>query len=116
MAKQDWFQPRGRFVLSLLVLVANVVAPFRTSAGRALVDLYGRPLVSHAALRVRPHFQTVPSHCFRAVVGIARGQSVDALAAPIPASRTVLPSSSTTFSEPRETDLVSSLLRPPLRC
>ena len=31
----------GRCFLSLFILVANVIAPFRTCAGRALIDMYG---------------------------------------------------------------------------
>ncbi|MGC8644081.1 MAG: hypothetical protein ACP5XB_29830, partial [Isosphaeraceae bacterium] len=73
MREPGRFHNRTPFVLSLLVLVANVVAPFRTSSGRALIDAYGHHAPRHSAPHVRPRFQTVPSHCFRAVVGLARG-------------------------------------------
>lgn len=83
MGKPDPFHKRAHLVLSLLVLVANVIAPFRTSSGRALIDAYGHPLLHQSHGRFRAHFETIPSHCFRAVVGLSRGELASALPTPL---------------------------------
>jgi hypothetical protein len=116
MREPRHFHYRAHFVLSLLVLVANVVAPFRTSSGRALIDCYGRHAAPHSGLHVRPRFQTVPSHCFRAVVGLFRVQSAVAPASLAVPVLIAVPSSLTHTCGDAPIPLATALLLPPLRC
>ena len=66
-------------VLSLIVLSANIGAPFRTSAvGRTFLDCQCRDLAAGRQVQVRaiPHADV--AHGFRAVVGIS-GEGPDAI-------------------------------------
>ncbi len=116
MPERDRFYSRGRLFFSLLVLIANVVAPFRTSAGRALIDSYGRRAPTHTVRRFQAHFQTISSHCFRAVVGVAREGSADALAATAPPMLFAIPSSPAVAGGDAPVEPALTLLWPPLRC
>ena len=65
-----WF----RFALAVVVLSANVGAPFNTSAfGRTILAGPGRHAATSPVLRVRVTTQAGASHGFRAVVGFSAG-------------------------------------------
>lgn len=110
------FHNRAHLAISLLVLVANVIAPFRTSSGRALIDSYGHHASPHSVPHVRPRFQTVPSHCFRAVVGLARGEWGHGLAPTVVPFLIAAPSSPMHACGIAPLPSTTALLLPPLRC
>lgn len=67
------------FVLSLILLAANVCAPFRTSTvGRTFLDGQCRDFAAGTWLRVRAITHADVAHGFRAVVGVS-GADPDAL-------------------------------------
>jgi hypothetical protein len=64
----------SRCVLSLIVLTANIGAPFRTSAvGRVLLESLRQDTAPSAVVRVRAASPVGTSQGFRAVVGLAKG-------------------------------------------
>jgi hypothetical protein len=74
MRPEGWLKVGSRYLLGLILLTANVAAPFRTSAlGRALLEDLRQRAATSAVIRVRAHAPIGSSVGFRAVVGIARG-------------------------------------------
>jgi hypothetical protein len=105
-----------RCILSLIVLIANVAAPFRTPTGRSLLRCPRQSDTTRSVARVHVAYQLGSTHGFRAVVGFASGNSGKA-APTLNATRfpNLLPAS-TVKSQDRLLDLVDTLPRPPLRC
>jgi hypothetical protein len=65
-----------RCVLALIVLAANIGAPFRTSAlGRVLLESLRQNPATASVVRVRAISSAGASQGFRVVVGLARGGS-----------------------------------------
>ncbi len=65
--------PWHKIFLSLLLLVANVFAPFRTSSfGRAFLDLLTHTAANQPVVRVRAVTSIATSIGHRAVVGLSR--------------------------------------------
>ncbi len=107
---------RLRCVLSLIVLIANVAAPFRTPTGRSLLRCPRQSDTTRSVARVRVVSHAGAFQGFRAVVGFAKGNSGEG--APASAARTFpirLPSSAVP-SQVRVMDLTGSIPLPPLRC
>ncbi len=70
----------SRILLSLILLTANIGAPFLTSdVGRAFLDNLGQHVPAHSVARVRVVAHAGSTHGFRAVVGLAKGESPEAL-------------------------------------
>jgi hypothetical protein len=116
MVGRDSLRRRARYVLSLIILIANVVAPFHTSAGRAILNFYGPHARLHPVAGVRADYQPGPALCFRAVVGFVKHDSVAALPTALPTLFYTVPTSPT--SEPGGEPLSATFpsLSPPLRC
>ena len=107
---------RLRCILSLIVLIANVAAPFRTPNGRALIACPRQSDTTRSVSRVRVVSHAGTLHGFRAVVGCARGGSGETALAPEARPFPVILPSSSAKSQDRLLDLASALPRPPLRC
>ena len=61
-------------LLSLILLVGNILAPFRTSSlGRTILELLSHNVANYSAVRVRAVTPVATSIGHRAVVGLARG-------------------------------------------
>ncbi len=73
-----------RLALALILLAANVCAPFRTSLGRLLLDGVGHDIANHSVVRVRVVSPSGASCGFRAVVGFGRGEPEGEVSAPRP--------------------------------
>ena len=116
MRVYDLSDCRGRYFLSLIILIANVLAPFRTSAGRSLIDFYGPHGVSQSVVQVRAHSISGPTQCFRAVVGVGNGGSGDALPSPLPALACATPSAPAPSLRHGLLPSLDLLQSPPLRC
>ena len=85
------FTPVAATSLSLIVLIANIAAPFRTSAGRTPLTFHGQRGSSQSVARVRATSQIGASHGFRAVVGLPEGGSGEAS---LPAESPLFPATS----------------------
>lgn len=104
-------------LLSLIVLTANIGAPFRTSAGgRAFLENLSRHAATCSVIRVRTTSPVGASHGFRAVVGFAKGgpdgpdpERASRPSAPFLQCRTVLQAG-------RPFDRPIARPSPPLRC
>jgi hypothetical protein len=114
-------QPHSHFcfrsVFSLILLTANVAAPFRTAAlGRVLLTDQSPTVVTRAVVRVRVVTPAGSSQGFRSVVGLAKGgpDKSGPEANPHPLS-SFLPVSPET-SRRRPADLPFARPNPPLRC
>jgi hypothetical protein len=69
---RNTFWSRG--ILALILVAANIGAPFRTSAlGRVLLQNLRRNPASCSVIRVRAVSQGGASQGYRAIVGLARG-------------------------------------------
>jgi hypothetical protein len=62
-----------RCFLSLIVLIANVAAPFRTPNGRALLRCPRQSDTTRSVARVRVMSPSGSFHGFRAITGFAKG-------------------------------------------
>jgi hypothetical protein len=105
-----------RFILAVMVLTANVGAPFSTSK---LGRVFLRSAVKHAAaqsvVRVRVVAQVGSLQGFRAVVGCSGGEPVQREAGP--SDRGISPVfSNRLFVQSRRLGFTSSRPNPPLRC
>jgi len=107
---------RLRCILSLIVLVANVAAPFRTPTGRSLLRCPRQSDTTRSLARVRGVSHAGAFHGFRAVVGFAKGNSGEAGPAPEARPRPFVLPSETVQIQDRHIDLTSTLPLPPLRC
>jgi hypothetical protein len=116
MQERARFRQVGRCVLALSLLIANVVAPFQTATGRSLIDVSSKNFRPQSVARVGAQTQSGWSHCFRAVVGLARGESGDALASPAGLAVVATPSSSHNSRSDLAIGAAFTLPRPPLRC
>lgn len=66
--------PWHKISFSLILLVANVLAPFRTaSLGRAFLESLTHTAANHSMVRVRAVTSFATSFGHRAVIGLARG-------------------------------------------
>jgi hypothetical protein len=106
-----------RSVFSLILLTANVAAPFRTAAlGRVLLTEHSPIVATRPVVRVRVVTPSGSSQGFRSVVGLAKGgpdesgPKANALA-----FSSFLPVSPE-MSRPRPADLPDARPNPPLRC
>ena len=115
MREHDRFTHSGRLFLSLILLIANVAAPFRTAAGRSFLDFMDQHHAPASLCRVWAGSDAPSSHCFRAVVGLNRGEPAEA-----PLSLThvlaAIPKSSPVPWADLAVESAFPLLRPPLRC
>jgi hypothetical protein len=106
---------RFRCVLSLIILIANTVAPLLTPNGRTLLDCRGQDAATRAVARVRvvSHVGTIQG--FRALVGLAKGGGDAHLDLDLPMVLCSLPSSVHLVSSPF---IEHRAVRPspPLRC
>lgn len=107
---------RLRCVLSLIVLIANVAAPFRTPTGRSLLRCPRQSDTTRSVARVRVVSHAGAFHGFRAVVGFAKGNSGKAALAQDTRPFPVILPSSTVKSRVRLMDLIGTSPLPPLRC
>ena len=105
----------GRYLLSLIILIANIAAPFRTPAGRAVLDIRGQHRAPQSVARVRAHSQ-IGSHGFRALVGLPRAESGEALSAPSAPLFWAVPTCPRVACRGTQPEPSSARLRPPLRC
>jgi hypothetical protein len=100
----------------LLILTANVAAPFRTAAGRPVLECLGHGVAPQSVARVRIMAHSGAPGGFRAVVGLAEGgpEPADLRSTERPLNLHVLaslPSQPAPLADP-----LSAELRPPLRC
>jgi hypothetical protein len=110
------FTCRLRLILSLIVLFANVAAPFRTPTGRALLRCPRQSDTTRSVARVRVVSHAGAFQGFRAVVGFAKGNPGEAHPSRDSQPRPMIVPSSTFNSQNRLLNLASNLPRPPLRC
>lgn len=106
-----------RAFLSLILLVANVFAPFRTSSfGRAFLESLPQNVANHPLIRVRALTTVATSVGHRAVVGLARrGQDGARSGTRSNAFSAFLPAPTDTLPCPRSARQ-GMRLTPPLRC
>jgi hypothetical protein len=104
-------------VLSLVVLTANVGAPFRTSAlVRTFLGVPPHDATANAVIRVRVISSTAASLGFRAVVGVAKGGTDKGrLTTNFRLSLTFLPSATGVLPR-RHATFAFRPPNPPLRC
>lgn len=104
-------------ILSLILLAANIGAPFRTSAwGRVFLESLRQKAAAHSVVRVRTVSPSRASQGFQAVVGLARGGPDEADSGARPhACPVLLPSPTETLSHlPRARPIARP--HPVLRC
>ncbi len=64
----------SRSILALIIIIANVGAPFRWSAfGRVLLSDLSQPVATHSVVRIRALSQAPSVVGHRAVVGLRKG-------------------------------------------
>lgn len=107
---------RLRCVLSLIVLIANVAAPFRTPTGRSLLRCPRQSDTTRSVARVRVVSHAGAFQGFRAVVGFAKGNSGKTATAADIRPFPIIPPSSTVKIPDRLMDLTGTTPQPPLRC
>lgn len=107
---------RLRCIVSLIVLIANVAAPFRTPTGRSLLRCPRQSDTTRSVARVRVVSHAGAFHGFRAVVGFAKGDSGETPPTPDARLFPIILPSSTVKSQDRLLNLTSTLPLPPLRC
>jgi hypothetical protein len=71
-----------RLALALIVLAANVCAPFRTTLGRQLLDGVRHNVGTRSVVRVRVVSPSGASQGFRVVTGLGRGNPEGSAPAP----------------------------------
>lgn len=104
-----------RLVLSLILLIANVAAPFRTPAGRCFLDLIEPHDATESPFRSWASSELQSSHCFRVVVSLTRGTRAEAPARSS-CEREIISRPLVVAREDSSLQSVPALLRPPLRC
>ena len=107
-----WF----RCLMSLIVLIANVAAPFRTPTGRSVLRCPRQSDTTRSVARVRIVSHSSAFHGFRAVVGFAKGNSGEATTTPDSRPFPVFLSSARVVNPVQLLDLTDTMLLPPLRC
>jgi hypothetical protein len=105
-----------RFLLSLIVLIANTAAPVYTHNGRTFLDAGGRVLASQSVVRVRIVGHAESLHGFRAPVGLAKGGTEAYLDLDHPAVLPSLPNSVRCSGPSPAVNQSASRPHPPLRC
>jgi hypothetical protein len=105
------------WVLSLILIAANVGAPFRTSAlGRVLLQNLRRNPATSSTVRVRAVSASGASQGYRAIVGLARGGSDELDPAANPRALSGFLRSSTATHSQRHDDRPIARPHPFLRC
>ena len=107
---------RLRCTLALILLIANVAAPFRSPTGRSLLRCPRQSDMTRSVARVRLVSHAGAFQGFRALVGFAKGNSGEATPTPSAQPFLFLPPSSTVVSQIRLFDLTTAMALPPLRC
>jgi hypothetical protein len=104
-----------RFLLSLIVLIANIAAPIYTHNGRTLLEAGNRAIATQSMARVRvvAHAGTIQG--FRAPVGLAKGETEAHLDLNHPTVFSSLPTSAHSGPSPVLNQSVGRP-HPPLRC
>ena len=104
-------------LLSLVLLVANVGAPFRVSdLGRTLLGSVPQNACAGPIVRVRVVSASGLTHGFRAIIGLARGGPDNEEPAASPHPSLALRSSPAAILPARPVDRALSRPQPPLRC
>jgi hypothetical protein len=107
----------ARSVLSLILLTANVGAPFSSSdLSRSLLASLPRNVAPSPVVRVRTLSPSATSHGFRAVVGLSMGGPDDAHRGPISPTFSALPPSPTVIRADRHGHPAGTPPHTPLRC
>ena len=110
------FSCRLRLILSLIVLIANVAAAFRTPTGRALLRCPRQSDTTRSVARVRVVSHVGAFQGFRGEGGFAKGNPGEAHPSRDARPHPMIVPSSTFKSQDRLLNLASNLPRPPLRC
>jgi hypothetical protein len=105
-----------RFLLSLIVLIANTAAPLYTHNGRTFLDGGGRVFVTQSVARVRIVGHAESLHGFRAPVGLAKGGTEACLDLDRPAVLPSLPTAARCFGRSPVVTPNAGRPHPPLRC
>lgn len=107
---------RLRCFVSLIVLIANVAAPFRTPTGRSLIRCPRQSDTTRSVARVRVVSHPGAVNGFRAVVGFAKGNSGEAAHSRDTRPVSTIPPSSAPTGNGWLLNPTTSLPLPRLRC
>jgi hypothetical protein len=105
----------SRTTFALIVVAANIFAPFRTSLARTPLETAPHQGATRAIVRVRTISRALASPTFDSIVGLARGGGDDETAMMPPVVSWVLPPTAD-FRPTKDADRQVAHLTPHRRC